>query len=294
MVVPEIVEEIPVPEKEDMIIVSDNAFERIHFSYKSSRLTMKALFKLSSTVKFLKTNSSSTILVTGYADPIKDPAFNTKISINRAVAVAQYLRGEEIDDDRIVAEYFTKCYFIKKAVKHPVLNIRRVDISLIDVNDLALLDRNIINLDTLPDPETGGGFGLFSEYAINLKEVNDHLLEYPENAQKFFERGLLNYLMHDFNSALIDFDKAIVLGINNNDVYYYRGVVLYETANYKDALTDFDKALELEPENALLYFYRGEVHHGLKNDVKACEDWNKAESKSPGSAGKRIKSFCNK
>ena len=325
-VVPEVIEEIPVPEKDSMIIVSDNAFERIHFSYKSSRLTMKALFKLSSTVKFLKTNTASTILVTGYTDPEKDFNFNTKISMNRAVAVAQFLRGEDIDDERIIAEYFTECYFIKKAVKHPVLNIRRVDISLIDVNDLALLDRNIINLndlsgggastqrgavapaskkekyinnnvinmDTLPDTETGGGFGLFSEYAINLKEVNDHLVENPDDAEMFFERGLLNYLMDDFNSALTDFDKAILLDEENNDAYYYRGVVHYETANYKDALTDFDKAIDLDPENALLYFYRGEVQHGLKNDVKACADWNTAETKSPGSANKRIKSFCNK
>ncbi|MBL4593365.1 MAG: tetratricopeptide repeat protein, partial [Flavobacteriales bacterium] len=233
--------------------------------------------------------------------------------------------GGDIDDERIIAEYFSRCYFIKKAVKDPVMNIRRVDISLVDKNDLALLDRNIINLnaipsgasmrgsrvapspteakyinkniinlDTLPDLEAGGGFGLFSEYAINLKEVNDYLQEYPEDAQKFFERGLLNYLMDDFNSALIDFNKAILLGSDNDEVYYYRGVVNYETANYKAAMTDFNEAIELDPKNAMLYFYRGEVSHELKDNVKACEDWQKAESMSKGSAIKRINSFCNK
>lgn len=294
VIVPEVVEEVPEPKKDSMIIVSDNAFERFHFSYRSSKLTMKALFKLNSTVKFLKVNSGATILVTGYAEPINDEQYNSKISMQRSIAVAQFLRGEEIDEDRIIAEYFTKCYFMKGSDKQPVLNIRRVDLSLVDKDDVALVDRNIINLDTLPDLEDGGGFGLFGEYAINLKEVNDYLNDNPEDAKKFFERGLINYLMNDFNNALLDFDKAILLGSDNKEAHYYRGVVNYETAHYEDAVSDFNKAIEQDSENAMLYFYRGDAYQKLKKDKEACEDWHKAESLSKGAAAKRIKSYCNK
>ena len=90
----------------------------------------------------------------------------------------------------------------------------------------------------------------------------------------------------DYTKALADFDKAIELGIRDALAYTNRGGAHMEKPNpdYKKALSDLNKALKLDPYDSLGYYLRSRAHAALGNCVKARSDYYTATEMTPGIA----------
>ncbi len=66
----------------------------------------------------------------------------------------------------------------------------------------------------------------------------------PSGNMVYKEKGIIK-------NALSDYTRAIELRPGNADLYFYRGNIYYLVTDYENALPDFDKAIELNPEAAV-------------------------------------------
>ena len=85
----------------------------------------------------------------------------------------------------------------------------------------------------------------------------------------------------DFNTAVINFTKAIESNPDFVDAYIFRAGVFSEQEKYAEAVEDYSKVIELEPSNHLGYLNRGIANEHLKRFPESMADYTKAMKLSP-------------
>jgi len=85
-------------------------------------------------------------------------------------------------------------------------------------------------------------------------------------------------IQENYDSALINFDKAIELGTPTSRVYFARGALYAMQGNYDLAISDFSRSIEIDPVNANAYIWRGNTFADTKNFSQAIVDYQKAIS----------------
>lgn len=80
----------------------------------------------------------------------------------------------------------------------------------------------------------------------------------------------------DFNTAIINFSKAIELDPNCLEAYFQRACIFSEQQKYTEAIEDFTKIIECEPKNHLAYLNRGIANEQLKKFQESMVDYTKA------------------
>jgi len=73
--------------------------------------------------------------------------------------------------------------------------------------------------------------------AIARDELND--------AQAYYQRGLIHYSLGDEQEAINDFNHALKIDPNYAYDYYNRGNTRYESGDKQGAIADFQKAANL-------------------------------------------------
>ena len=76
----------------------------------------------------------------------------------------------------------------------------------------------------------------------------------------------LYYLKGEYDSAIVDYTKAIELNPDYAEAYNNRGVAYHLKKEYDSAIIDFSKAIELNPDYAIAYNNRGRAY-GVKGEV---------------------------
>ncbi len=84
------------------------------------------------------------------------------------------------------------------------------------------------------------------------------------------------YKKGDFQGAIEDLDKAIIINPKYAEAYNSRGLTYKALKEYPKAIADYDRAIELNPKLALAYTNRGMIYHALKEYPKAIADYDKA------------------
>ena len=77
------------------------------------------------------------------------------------------------------------------------------------------------------------------------------------SAVTYLRWGNAKFRQEKYESAIVDYDRAIELKPDYEDAYNNRGAVKVELGLYKSAILDLDKAIELEPDEANTYKNRG-------------------------------------
>lgn len=100
-----------------------------------------------------------------------------------------------------------------------------------------------------------------ANHEIALMRV-DHLLQHQElskseQAQLFFERGLINDSLGLRNIAQIDFERSLLFNPIQPEIYNLMGVFFTQEQKYDFAYDAFDSALELDEEHQHALFNRG-------------------------------------
>lgn len=90
------------------------------------------------------------------------------------------------------------------------------------------------------------------------------------------DRGLLYYVEESYDSALIDYNKAIELQPDDVYYWYFRGAVHKNLKKYELALRDFSKAIELDARMYLAYHMRGLVYDISGQQQQALADYTKS------------------
>ena len=95
----------------------------------------------------------------------------------------------------------------------------------------------------------------------------------------------------DYYGAIVDFNKAIELDINDDDSYYNRGRSKHSLKDHFGAIADYTKAIELNP-SSHSYNNRGDAKEELGDLDGACSDWKKATNLGHTN-GKWVANQCN-
>ncbi|MCS6822276.1 MAG: tetratricopeptide repeat protein [Microscillaceae bacterium] len=103
------------------------------------------------------------------------------------------------------------------------------------------------------------------------------------------EIGEQNYL-----EVLEYFEKAIQFAPQEADNYYSRGLVYWLLQQDNKALADLEKALELKPNFSTVHILRGKIYWKQGLQEEACAEWENAAYKGNLKAYDQLKQYCQK
>ena len=95
------------------------------------------------------------------------------------------------------------------------------------------------------------------------------------------DRAVLYYLKKDYESALIEINKALSIDPSNPKYYKIRGDILYRLKRYEEALKEYDMAIRLDPDNPDYHNDRGNALAGLKRYEEAIREYDTAIRLNP-------------
>ena len=81
-----------------------------------------------------------------------------------------------------------------------------------------------------------------------------------KSAEEAFEKGAKAYKNKDFNSAIINYTKAIELDPKYAKAYSNRGLAYSDLKKHEEAIADYTIAIELDCKDAIAYDKRGDVY----------------------------------
>jgi len=88
----------------------------------------------------------------------------------------------------------------------------------------------------------------------------------------FLKRGQDKFQRGDYRGAILDFNQAILQNPNDANIYFNRGLVLYELGDELGALWDFEDAIMRNPRHARAYFHRAGLRLSLGYRSGAMQD----------------------
>lgn len=104
---------------------------------------------------------------------------------------------------------------------------------------------------------------------------NDLITKYP-TSQAYTMRGFLFSRLGNSQSALTDFENAILLSPKDYTPYNLRGNIFLKLNDYSKALIEYNRAIKQIPNNQILYYDRAIVYSALGEILNAINDYTKA------------------
>jgi tetratricopeptide (TPR) repeat protein len=98
---------------------------------------------------------------------------------------------------------------------------------------------------------------------------------------KYLKSGDDNQAIVDYDSACIEFTRAILLDDKNANAHYGRGRAYLRLGNNKQAIMDFDEAIRLNPKDAISLSNRGRAYARMGDYERAIADFQEAAEIDP-------------
>jgi tetratricopeptide (TPR) repeat protein len=99
----------------------------------------------------------------------------------------------------------------------------------------------------------------------------------PDFPDSFNNRGAAYFSLRNYEAALLDYNRAIELKPDYTNAFVGRGITYTELGDYESALADFNHAIELDPNNGLAYSGRASSYYRSGRYENALADYLKAE-----------------
>lgn len=101
--------------------------------------------------------------------------------------------------------------------------------------------------------------------------------EYVAGADRiFFNRAQASVVAHDWETAIVDFQRAVVISPDLAPVRNELGMALLNAGRYEDAKEQFDTAIGLKPNDGQGYYGKGLALMGLRDSWQATQQMEKA------------------
>jgi tetratricopeptide (TPR) repeat protein len=118
-------------------------------------------------------------------------------------------------------------------------------------------------------------------YDLALTDFNRVLLVDPNLVAAYNNRGMAYYSLENFDLALADFNQAIQLDPTQADAYFNRGTLYHARSDAPHALADFTQAIQLRPDNVQTYLSRSNIYFQQGDYAHALDDANQALQLDP-------------
>lgn len=122
------------------------------------------------------------------------------------------------------------------------------------------------------------------EYDKAISDYSRAVVLKPDNASAYFNRGCCFSIMNEDDKAINDYSKAIDLEPDYAHAYHNRGCSYGKNGNWDKAIDDYSKSIELKQEDAVAYLNRGIAYYEQGDYNKAIDDLNKSIDLQPDSA----------
>ena len=108
------------------------------------------------------------------------------------------------------------------------------------------------------------------------------LIEFNQDSESYNGRAAAYYDKGDFDHAVADYNKAILLNPKNGALYRNRGLAYSAKRDFENAIADYGQAIALEPSFAFLYYNnRGQVYTAKEDYDHAISDLNQSIALNP-------------
>jgi tetratricopeptide (TPR) repeat protein len=130
--------------------------------------------------------------------------------------------------------------------------------------------------------------GDFKAAKKDLEEVKN----YQDDAELETNLGFIYYNLGSLDSALVCFNKAIVLDVNYSPPYLYAGTFCLQEEKFDLALKYLSLGLRIDPTNRSALFYKGVSLIELKRTDEGCRCLKKAFDSGEDDATDYLKEYC--
>lgn len=114
-----------------------------------------------------------------------------------------------------------------------------------------------------------------------LDQLNNFVLENPENAEGYSSRGIYFYENMLYESALLDFSEALTIEPQNIDNQFNMGLCHSKLNNIPEAEKCFSSVIDQAPNHSGAYFNMGNLMYKSENFEEAISYYSIALSKNP-------------
>ncbi|WP_414586375.1 tetratricopeptide repeat protein [Scytonema sp. PCC 10023] len=121
--------------------------------------------------------------------------------------------------------------------------------------------------------------------AISFLDKNELKITATENAEVYFNRGVIFTNNYDYYKALGNFSRAIQLDPNFVAAYYERGLLYtYVFFERQKAIEDFTQAIQCDSNFAAAYLERGALRYQEEDKQGAIDDWTEVIRIAPNNS----------
>ena len=133
--------------------------------------------------------------------------------------------------------------------------------------------------------------GLTSAAGIGA-EVLSPKAAYVQSAEDWFKSAPAKARSGDYEEAIDDFGKALIINPELEDAYFHRSILKGRLGDAKGAISDADKVIKMNPQNAKGYAIRGIAEKPGGDLQRACADWRKAALLGNTYASEMVRKQC--
>ena len=141
--------------------------------------------------------------------------------------------------------------------------------------------RNIDNLNATEWFERGYEFAISGNNTEAEKAFGKAIELNPQFELAYYNRGVSNYKIGNYQQTIMDCNKAIELNAQLAEAYANRGLAYARLGNSQKAIKDYNKSVELNPQDAVTYYNRGLDYNVHGNSQLAIKDFNKTIELNP-------------
>jgi lipoprotein NlpI len=118
---------------------------------------------------------------------------------------------------------------------------------------------------------SGKGESQDKELVKALKLLNAEIARDAKNAKALMARARVYEDLDQFDNAIADWDRVVVLDKTDASAYQFRGLVQFKAGRIKQSIADFDEYIRLVPkakishwQRGISYYYAGQYDNGRK------------------------------
>lgn len=120
--------------------------------------------------------------------------------------------------------------------------------------------------------------------AQQLQRLNQQILQQPQNARLYLERGQLYFALHEFDSAIKDYTAALALDTQLYDAWFWRGMARGRMGDVAEGIDDISVFIKHHPNDSRAYTKRGVRYLWLGDQHNAGKDLRRAIELDPDNA----------
>jgi tetratricopeptide (TPR) repeat protein len=147
---------------------------------------------------------------------------------------------------------------------------------------------SLINKAIEMKPSFREGYSKLTEVLQNYRMYDSALVvnksamvQFPNSADLYVERGLVFFKSGRLDSALVNYEKATAIDNKRTDVLLYSAAIYYRWKSYTKALENYKKALDINEDTPKVNYLIGLTQEQLGNMTEAEEALKEAVEKNP-------------